>query len=112
MYHQTIFHLVCCLKADCPYPVCKSQSVSQLPNWYDGGPSISFLPLPVPDPARPWGGPDCEQCKGVCHSHFLKPLEALQSDLPPMTAPPSVTLKEAFHKLSHYCKLWLSAPRY
>lgn len=50
---QYIFHLVCCLKSSCIHPVCKSQTVSKLPTWYDGGPSVAVLPLPVHDPERP-----------------------------------------------------------
>ena len=61
-----VFYLVCCLKPDCCHPVCKSQSVAQLPTWYSGGPVISYITLPLPDPARPWGGSNCELCKGDC----------------------------------------------
>ena len=97
-----VFYLVCCLKPDCCHPVCKSQSVAQLPTWYSGGPVISYIPLPIPDPARPWGGSNCELCKGDCHGHYLKPAESLQSTSPQMVSPPSVILKGAFQSLQHY----------
>ena len=36
-------------------------------------PLISHLPLPIPDPARPWGSANCNECKGTCARHFLPP---------------------------------------
>ena len=97
-----VFYLVCCLKPECCHPVCKSQSMSQLPTWYAGGPVISYLPLPIPDPARPWDGSNCKQCQSDCHGHYLKPAESLQSTSPQMVCPPSIILKEAFQNLRHY----------
>ena len=97
-----IFYLVCCLKPTCCHPICKSQSISQLPVWYTGAPTVSFVPLPIPGPTRPWGGSNCEQCKGDCHGHYLKPAEALLSTAPQMVSPASVVLREAFQNLSHY----------
>lgn len=99
---QYIFSLVCCLQPECVHPVCNSQVITQLPPWYEGGPPVSCIPLPIPDPDRPWGGMNCDQCKGACYGHFLKPLEALTSSLSPMTVPPSGLLKEAFKALHKY----------
>ena len=99
---QYIFSLVCCLQPQCVHPVCNSQALTQLPHWYEGGPPVSCIPLPIPDPDRPWGGMNCNQCKGACYGHFLKPSEALTSSLPSMTVPPSGLLKEAFQALPEY----------
>ena len=98
---QYIFFLVCCLEPDCFHPICKSQNVTQLPTWYRG-PSLSCIPLPIPDPNHLWGRADCDQCRGICSGHFLKPSEALNSILTSMAVPPSVVLREAFQECSQY----------
>ena len=70
--------------------------------WYQGGPPLTYFPLPVPDPAKPWGG-DCSSCKGQCPCHYMKLQQAwlhvqehgkkdVQSD------PPSVILQDAFNE--------------
>jgi len=70
--------------------------------WYEGGPPLTYFPLPVPDPAKPWGS-DCSSCKGRCPGHYMKPQQAwlhvqehgnkdVQSD------PPSVILQDAFNE--------------
>ena len=61
--------------------------------------STTILPLPIPDPDRSWGASNCPDCNGTCSGHYLKPDKALQSSLPPMVQPPSVTLKSEFTKL-------------
>ena len=94
---QYLFFLVRCFRKDCPHPVCQ-RGESALPCWYEGGPPISYLPLPVPDPERQWGATNCPDCKGVCTGHFLKPEIALQSPVKPMVQPPSHCIKEAFQK--------------
>ena len=63
------FILVCCMDASCCHPLCRSGH-QQLPQWYSGGPLVSLLPLPIPDPARPWGNANCDQCKETCTGHF------------------------------------------
>ena len=55
-----------------------------------------------PDPSQPWGRTNCDECKGMCYGHFLKPSEALKSTLTPMASPPSTAIKEAFEKLTVY----------
>ena len=99
---QYTFFLVCCLKPDCSHPICKSQNLTNYPTWYSGGPLVSYIPLPIPDPSRPWGRTNCDECKGMCYDHFLKPSEALKSTLTPMASPPSTAIKEAFEKLTVY----------
>ena len=91
------FFLVCCYKSGCTHPVCNSHSPTELPLWYSGGPCVSYLPLPIPDPERPWGKADCNDCGGQCHGHFLKPEQAIGSTLSAMRHPPSTLLKE-FHQ--------------
>lgn len=49
-----LFYLVCCLEPSCIHPVCQ-QSVDDHTidmNWYEGGPPLKYVPLPVPDPNR------------------------------------------------------------
>ena len=75
---QYVFHLVCCFKTECTHPICEKHSPSELPVWYNEGPSVSYIPLPIPDPLRPWGAPECVSCGGQCHGHYLKPEEAVE----------------------------------
>jgi hypothetical protein len=43
---QYLFFLKCCFQPNCCHPVCKSPVA--LPCWYEGGPRVSYLPLPIP----------------------------------------------------------------
>ena len=63
-----VFQLLPCYEACCPHPIC-TKGREDL-HWFDGGPKISFIPLPVPDPGQPWGGP-CSTCEGNCSGHYL-----------------------------------------
>ena len=99
---QYLFSLVCCLQEGCCHPICMAHvngNVSDLCRWFEGGPSIKYLPIPIPDPARPWDSSDCPECSGQCTGHFLKPADAVDSSLPVMLQPPSAVIKEEFGKL-------------
>ena len=84
-----------------PHSLCMAGNKKQS-CWYQGGPPLTYFPIPVPDPAKPWGG-DCSSCKSQCPGHYLKPQQAwlhvqehgnkaVQSD------PPSVILHDAFNE--------------
>lgn len=95
---QYLFYLKCCLDVDCTHPFCNQQvSVS---TWFPGGPQLSYLPFPVPDPSQPWGNSNCSRCEGQCSGHFLPPDKAIVAQLSPMKMPPSQVLKEIFDGLS------------
>ena len=96
---QYLFHLVCCYKPTCSHPFCQAGTHKELPKWFPGGPDVSYLPLPICDPARPWGSPNCPDCSGSCYGHFLKPEVAILSPLPGMKKPPSTVIKEVFQKI-------------
>lgn len=72
-----IFQLLPCYEKECFHPVCQRGRPEKEPVWYEGGPSLSYLPIPIPDPKRCWGQP-CEQCKGFCTGHYLNPDEHLE----------------------------------
>ena len=100
---QYAFFLTCCFKKDCCHPLCQIYSEPEdLPTWYDGGPLVNQLPMPIPDSSRPWGDEKCEKCNGVCSGHFLSADKTLSSGSPHMNKPPSVILNEKFMKLSSY----------
>lgn len=100
---QYIFFLVCCYKPHCTHPLCSQQSSSSnLQRWYESGPLVSYLPLPIPDPNRSYGNHKCKECKDFCYGHFLKPEETIACTLQPMIKPPSVILKEAFDSCTTY----------
>lgn len=48
--------------------------------WFPGGPSLSSIPLPLPDPAHPWGSSNCSTYSGLCTGHYLKPKGLSQSN--------------------------------
>ena len=99
LFGQYLFYLLCsnCKSGDCPHPICCGPT-QEIPRWYEGGPPITYLPLPVPDPSRSWGSA-CSECEGICSGHYLKPLEAFNSTMKPLSEPPSTVLSEAFKKL-------------
>ena len=70
--------------------------------WYSGGLVITHLPLPIPNPTRPWDNSNCNECKGTCGGHFLLPEISLLSPIPPMRKPLSTVIKEKFDKLKSY----------
>ena len=63
-----VFMLLPCFDKKCPHNVCK-QGKKQW-SWYDGGANLSVLPLPIPDPQRPWGG-TCKSCPDSCTGHYM-----------------------------------------
>ena len=70
--------------------------------WYPGGPPLTHLPLPLPDPDRPWGSPSCTTCKGFCAGHYRSSVPTDTTDSVALSAtshPPSSKLKELFNKL-------------
>ncbi len=97
-----LFFLKCCLKPECLHPLCQQKQIDtdiDIPTtWYPGGPPTSYLPLPVADPNRPWGNVTCEDCKGTCHGHYLKPDES-NAGLDVPAAIPSVVIQQFFADL-------------
>ena len=70
---QCIFMLLCCFKPGCQHPHCLEGKQPSTPHmWYPGGPPPTHLPLPLPDPNRPWGK-SCTTCKDVCTGHYREP---------------------------------------
>lgn len=67
-----IFCLSCCYQTDCEHPLCRKGKPDNEPTWYVGGPPLSFLPVPYPDPERCYGRENCSECNGVCYGHYLK----------------------------------------
>ena len=39
------------MKSSCSHPVCKEE-FDNLPTWFNGSPSIAYLPLPIPNPEK------------------------------------------------------------
>ncbi len=65
-----IFFLRCCFQSDCPHVRCQLQPQCP-PCWYEGGPPITHLYLPLCDPERPWGSTSCSSCKErTCGGHY------------------------------------------
>ena len=96
-----ILFLRCCHQPERDHPICHSGQPPATLHWYPGGPSITHIPLPVPDPERLWGGQTCSSCKGVCAGHYtIKLVDTSDSaSLQCLTKPPSNVLKQMFSNL-------------
>ena len=92
---QYLFVLKCCFHDVCPHPLCM-KGPPEIDTWFANGPPLDYIPLPVPDPAQPWGNSTCQKCTGFCAGHFLDPEVAVSSSASVMKRPPSVIIKE-FH---------------
>lgn len=75
---QYLFQLLPCFQEGCPHPVCTSGKPPNEYCWYQGGPLISYLPIPIPDTGQPWGG-SCKTCKGHCSGHYLNAEDNLKN---------------------------------
>lgn len=64
-----IFQLLPCYDKCCPHPVCQREKEDF--HWFDGGPPLSFVQVPVADPNRSWGGIS-STCTGHCNGHYLQ----------------------------------------
>ncbi|XP_044166870.1 uncharacterized protein LOC122950919 [Acropora millepora] len=68
-----VFFLTCCYQPGCIHPMCSKESQDSEQVWYPGGPHLKYVPIPTPDPDRPYGDQECQDCEGVCCGHYLKP---------------------------------------
>ena len=96
---QYLFLLICCYGANCPHPLCQIGRAPCEMTWFPGGPTVKTIPMPIPDPSRPWGNPNCTSCSDICSGHYLKPEVCLQKQTCANRKPPSAILKEFFLSL-------------
>lgn len=99
---QYIFLLICCYQENCTHPLCKEGRQNPVCTWYPGGPPLCYLPLPRPNPNRPWGNLSCPTCKGFCAGHYRCSVLTNTTDSAALNAtspPPSNVLKDKFNKL-------------
>lgn len=98
---QYMFYLVCCYKENCIHPCCQAGKPPEPLRWYQGGPLITELPYPVPDPERPWGSTSCVTCKDLtkCSGHYKSSFVNIKNKaaLKKLQKPPSTVLKEFFN---------------
>ena len=95
-----IIFLSLCYKKDCPHPLCNSKKSEH--SWYEGGPPLTYFPLPIPDPAKLWGA-ECATCQTPCPGHYMKPQETWlyfqnHGDNVFESEPPSLILQREFDK--------------
>ena len=107
---QYAFVLLPCYKSDCIHAVCqKGRPVTSLA-WFTDGPPLTYFPLPIPDPARPWGG-ECSECQSFCAGHYMSPEENIKHVLMHGTnecikEPPSVTIRKYYDtKRKHHMQV-------
>ena len=68
---QYVFQVLPCYQKGCPHPICVSGKPETEYCWYEGGPPLSYLPIPIPDTNRPWGDENCPSCSEHCSGHYL-----------------------------------------
>ena len=100
---QYIFALLLCYKKDCIHKLCQKGKPDEDRRWYKDGPLLSHIPLPIPDPKRPWGSNTCTECQSFCAGHFLSPEEHFKHVSEYGTkdchfSPPSQVIKTEFNK--------------
>ena len=102
---QYLFFLLPCYVSDCPHPVCQDGQASPVQTWFEGGPPITYLPLPIPDKDRSWGQ-QCSSCSD-CSRHYLNPEQAfINTPAAGAVCPPSATisnLSKHCGRLKHLC---------
>jgi hypothetical protein len=99
---QYCFVLTLCHQKGCPHPLCQTESVKHF--WFENGPPLTYIPFPIADPERLWGG-SCKECSDACSGHYLRPEAhlAFVKDREYDTTnflfkPPSDVIKEKFYK--------------
>ena len=97
-----MFMLNLCFKPECPHPLCVDKSVGRDAAWYEHGPLVSYIPVPMVDPKRPWGG-KCQECTTFCTGHYMSPEEHQEfvrehgaTEL--MYKPPSIVIRDQFYE--------------
>ena len=100
LLQHNLFQLLPCYEKDCPHPVCSSGKPDKELTWYEGGPPLSYLPIPIPDERKPWGRA-WVVCNGSCTGHYVTPEEHLElynkyGDKDFMKTPPKDVLESAF----------------
>lgn len=97
-----IFMLNVCLKPECPHPLCADKSARRDAVCYENGPVLSYIPVPIPDPKRPWGG-KCQECTTFCSGHYMSPQQHEEfvkkhGAVGLMYKPPTVVIKEQLYE--------------
>ena len=78
--------------------------MSAEPKWFDDGPILSLIPMPVKDPNRPRGG-QCNECKGTfCSGHYLTADECIKLAIDQPMNNKEIQVPSAFLKME-YSKL-------
>ena len=66
-----VFYLTCCYETTCIHKTCRKRKPKDKLTWYPNGPPISYFPISIPDPERPFGSTVCSDCKNTCVGHHL-----------------------------------------
>ena len=94
--YYTFFLLPCC-GSNCPHPVCQHGQPSSGATWFECGPLITYLPLPVQDEDHSWGQ-QCNSCS-ECYGHYLDPEQTYTTPTSMATSPPSGVILDLFKSL-------------
>ena len=92
-----------CVLQDCLYPVYKKGRPSVVPSWYEGGPPITYLHLPVADENKPWGNILCDTCECFFAGHYShKLIDTTDKSALAMYIPPTSRVLKEFTSLKVY----------
>ena len=66
-------YVLLCYEVDCIHPLCREGRPKE-DTWFPGGPSLSYLPIPIPDVKSQI----CEKCGQKCSGHYLQLVEHIE----------------------------------
>ena len=69
-----MFQLVLCYEVDFIHPLCREGRPKEEETWFPGGPSLTYLPIPIPDVKSQ----NFEKCEQECSGHYLQPVEHIE----------------------------------
>ena len=81
--------------------VLKVNPIDVEPRWFDNGPPVSYLPIPIPDFGNKTRGANCKQCVGMCSGHYLTPeanIQWVNVKKDDCMEPPSATIRNVLGK--------------
>ena len=97
-----VFMLTLCHQKECTHPLCGQETMKGDTKWFENGLPLTYLPVPIPDPERPWGG-ECQACLNICTGHYLEPQQHAEfikekGLTQSMFKPPSAIIKEEYYE--------------
>ena len=100
-----VFYLLCCYQSDCVHPMCKKGKPDKEPCWFPGGPPLTYVPVPTPDPERPFGNPSCSHLQSEKLWQHVGNGGALSKASPPVSLLMRTLRRKQYHQRILFRKL-------